>query len=262
MNRSDKSTPSEGAAGSLRGWTMAAILAATGGWVLVNFTPIKFRLPSDLLSVDMYSPPDLQARHAELAPKVKWQTGMAEMIFAGLSLGLIPAVLIRSDRKRGQLLLVGSLVGLAAGSLAGQVGWMLRAAIGDGALSSISADSIVHESILYFVVSSILGIALASVYYYAASNQAGQRAMAVLLACGIGGAFVPLVASPFPKMMTQFFPPEGLGLSGVWFGLIGLFSSLFPSVIGSRRVEPNSGNGLEDQTPDDSTVEGDVEPRT
>ncbi|QDV55756.1 hypothetical protein [Rosistilla oblonga] len=236
MNASCEQSSATRGSSAVARWSIAALLSAAVAWTLVNFTPIQFRLPPELRSVDMYSPPELQAQQKELVPITLWRTCIAELTFAGLSLGGVSTLLIAGagTRSRLRFVAVGIFTGLAFGFLAGQIGWTLRAALATGSLSTLSSDPIVRETLLYFVVSLTLGCPLAIAYYLASGKQAGQGAIAVLLACGLAGAIVPIAAAPFPNMLTHHFPPEGLGLSGIWFGLIGCLASLLPNAIGSK----------------------------
>ncbi len=66
-----ETTPSPACSSFRRYWIAGVLTASLTAWGLLNFTPIQIELPPELRDVNMYSPPEHQARYAELLPWVK-----------------------------------------------------------------------------------------------------------------------------------------------------------------------------------------------
>lgn len=219
-----------------RTWIAGVLVASLAAWGLLNFTPIQRATPPELLDVNMYSPPDIQARYAEVVPVLTWQNCLLRFASAGLAMGLVSSLFLamtRSDR-RGILIGVGTVGGLLFGLLTGQVGWSLRPLLNSPSIIAQMEEPIFRDTLLFVIVSIVLSGSLWLVYGLGRRELGGQQAFSVLMAGGLSGLLLPMAASAFPDMQTHVFPPEGLGLPAVWLGMLAVLASILPLVTGPR----------------------------
>ena len=60
-------------------WGVCLLVAAAAAWVMLNYTPVQFDTPEELLSVDIYSPPELQTAAAEKSVELYWKNSLTKL---------------------------------------------------------------------------------------------------------------------------------------------------------------------------------------
>ncbi|QEG38229.1 hypothetical protein [Roseimaritima ulvae] len=245
-----ETTPSTTSSSFHRTWIAGALLASLAAWGLLNFTPIQRTLPPELRAVDMYSPPEIQTQYEELVPWVTWENCLLRFAFAGLGLGLVSSLVVAfgGSHRRGLLIAAGTVAGLLFGTLAGQVGYSLRAWLNTPSMIAQIEEPLFRDTLLFVIVSLVLSGALWVVYGLGRRELMGQQAFSVLMAGGLSGLLLPITASLFPGMLTHVFPTEGLGLPAVWFGMLGVLAAFLPLATGPR------GSAAADKTHDTAST--------
>lgn len=79
-------------------WGVCLLVAAAAAWVMLNYTPVQFDTPEELLSVDIYSPPELQTAAAEKSVELYWKNSLTKLGLVGLCLGAV-ALLAAASRS-------------------------------------------------------------------------------------------------------------------------------------------------------------------
>ena len=231
-------------------WGLCLAVAAAAAWALLNFSPIQFELPMELISVNIYSPPELQEAAAEQMKVVQWQSTLTRLGFVGLCLGGV-ALLAALGRGAGRDWVRGvvvALVGLACGVLAGQLGILLRRHLNtDVPIPLVSENSrlLVTEIGVLMLASVVLAVPVSLAVMLGSRTHRVQKAVAILLAGVVAGLLVPLaVYLVIPSAQTCVFPPQGLGPTAIWLAVLAALIFAFTTLTGSRRasVQP-SGRG-------------------
>ena len=115
-------------------WGVSLLLAAAASWVWLNYTPLEFNLPKELLGVDMYSPPEVQQAAAEQSAVLYWQNSLIRLGGVGFCFGAVAFLtfLGAGKRRRGGSVVLGLVSGVLCGALAVVVGTYLRRYLNSG----------------------------------------------------------------------------------------------------------------------------------
>ena len=225
-------------------WFASAFLGAVAAACILAFVPSPFDLTPELAMVDQYSPKELQVEAAAQTELVIWQNAISMPALAGLTWGIVQSLfLMLAGRIAGaKLILVGLVVGTVIGAGVGQLGLTLRGVLNsESAVASIQ-DPLYRDALFYLVLSFAFAVIPATIYRVCKSGPGTQQMIAILLAAGLGGAIVPMVASLFPSVATNVFPPRGLGIAASWFGVLGIVTGAIPGFVGSKTNSGNSGD--------------------
>ena len=155
------------------------LAAAIAGWVLLNYTPIRFDPPPELIGVNMYSPPALQKAAAENSEKLYWQNGLIKLGFVGLCFGAAALCApCTSAGRRSVIAAVGLLSGLGCGLLAFALGTYLRRYFDtDVPLPFVDASTrlLVTDCAVYMLTSSLLVVPISLAVCFWATPRRGVR---------------------------------------------------------------------------------------
>ncbi len=233
-------------------WGLCLFVAAAAAWALLNFNPIQFELPKELLSVDAYSPPELQEAKAEQTKLVHWQNTLTRLGFVGLCLG---GVALLAAVGRGSVRdwvggVVAVLVGVACGVLAGHLGILLRRYLNTNVPIPLVGENsrLLATDIGVLVLASvILAVPVSLAVMLGSGAHRIQKAVAILLAGVVAGLLGPLAMYlALPNSQTCVFPPQGLGPTAIWLAVLAALIFVFTTLTGSRRasVQPNRAADL------------------
>jgi len=229
-------------------WGIALLVAASLGWGLVVHTPVRFQIPEELRSVDMYSPQAMQEEEAAEVKKAHWMNAVLKLTLAGLCFGAVP--LLATDWRLGvrHRLLggVGIALGLVFGILSTLAGLGLRQLMGPGQpLSNFGEGdaALMGDVVVFVVLSTLLVLPIAIVVMLRGGEDARQKAGGIPLAGILAGLVMPIATSfLFPAQQTNEFPPEGAGLVAVWFITLSGFVLVSVWMAGSKKKRPTNGS--------------------
>ena len=208
----------------MRGWCFGIVAATVVGWLLLNFPIVEFQTPDELLAVDMYSPPELQAAAAESSAELRWKNTLAKFLFLSLCFGGVGV--FAGGQRKGLVALSGLLAAVVCGGLAGVLAVVLRDylnGIVDLPLVSFELRPMVDDMLVFGAISAISVFPAALPWMLSKADHRWQRGFAVVVAGFVGGGLFPFVASIVVKTAGVLeTPPDSLMLSAIWMALVGI----------------------------------------
>jgi hypothetical protein len=222
--------------------TVAAILVAFAvGWAAVNFLPRWFKVPEELMQVDMSTPLSKQIELEEKREEVYWRNNLVNFTLLGLCLGAVPLLRVAgtSIPKPVVPAVTGLVLGLVCGPLAFLASISLRGYFdAGGTVPLVTGDSAVlaADMAVFIVAGVVLSLPIAIGICLTDRRGAGQKSIGPPLAAVVSGLLMPIGALfLFPNTKTNVLPTDDFGLSSLWLAVFALFTIVFTTVVGARK---------------------------
>ena len=229
-------------------WGVCLLVAAAAAWVMLNYTPVQFDTPEELLSVDIYSPPELQTAAAEKSVELYWKNSLTKLGLVGLCLGAVALLAAASAdlRRRWVPVVLGLVSGVACGLLTVVLGTFLRRYFdSDVPLPMVDESTrlLVTDMGVYMLTSVMLVLPISLAVLVWGGKQRGQKAVSILLAGVVTGFVVPVTVSVVSHTaQTNVFPPTGLVLTTIWLAVLAVLVFAFTTLTGTRRSKAKPGS--------------------
>lgn len=236
MNESASPSQSTGSF-AVRDWCLAVLVAGVLGFGVLMFPPVLFNTPEELLGVDIYSPPDLQAAAAENALELKWKNAIAYFVQLALCFSLVGLV---CKLQRVKVFGICVLVAVLAGALAGVMAVVMRDTLnGVVQLPGVqqSIRGMVDDMLVYGVSSAIFVVPVAVPWLLSGTEGRVQRGITAMIAGLVGGACYPFVSSLLSTAPTNLFPPGTPLQKALWIGLVAVVVSGFVATAGPKKTK-------------------------
>lgn len=222
-------------------WAICLFLTAGLGWAALNFVPVRPETNKKYIEVTNMSPAALQTEADAYFLEVKATVRLRQMVLLGSCLGLAPLLFFAFSRRRGWL--IAGIVALIAGPLLGianaEVAERVRAALGPEVKIPFIDDGnrlVIVDAIVYSAISIVLLFPIALSFAVGKESERFQKSFAVVLGGLLAGGLLPLLGSYlFPTAQTNQFPPDGLGLTGLWLAMIAGLTVVVTTMTGSKK---------------------------
>jgi len=222
--------------------TVAAILVAFAvGWAAVNFLPRWFKVPEELMQVDMSTPVEKQIELEEKREEVYWRNNLVNFTLLGLSLGTVP--LLRVVGSSIPKPYVPAVTGLVLGILCGPLAFLAAVSLrgyfdAGGTVPLVTGDRAVlaADMAVFIVAGVVLSLPVAIGICVTDRPRAGQKSIGPALAAVVSGLLMPIGALfLFPNTKTNVLPTDDFGLSTLWLAVFAAFTIVFTTVVGTRK---------------------------
>lgn len=216
----------------------ALIIGVLIGWGYNTYSPFWYRIPEDLMDVQLGSPPEAQQALREKEDEVYYRNGLIHFAVLGLGFGLV-AIFLGGTQSLGKAIAAGVGVGLAAGCAAFLIGAKLRSMINQGiefpVLGNLS-ESMGGDVLVLATVGVVISLPILVGLILFGGEGAAQRAMSAPLAGLVAGLFTPIAASfLLPAQNSEVFPIRHGGLLAMWLVMLALLVFIFALTTGDRK---------------------------
>ena len=220
-------------------WIFAILISTLLAWGFYTFPPVSWRVPDRLADVSALSPQAEQDELAAVEKDILWKNSLFKFGAAGLFMGIVGFLYYgKSAASHIVACAIPLLVGVAAGLLAAVLGLWLRGYLDVGRpipLISEQSRPLFCDALVLSFVSLILLCPLSVLLCMQPQKQEKQKAFAVPLGGIVAGALTPVIASlALPQVATNSYPPYSIGLTVIWFLLLGGLSVLFVTMLGNK----------------------------